>query len=475
MKFPQIQSTRRVSSNAVIPQTSSIDVSPITNAVTQAVQEWSNAKDITESNTAYNDIEQKQLDIFKRASEETDFNNQQKYIDEVEELRGQAKFTNPQAAQRFQRVADNTANNGSIKIQSLFRDKMIKHQQGELIRTEDLQKNAYLQGNPESKEVYSGILEESFKSGFVDKATYDQKKEDLKTWELERAMFDVGTDPQFVLDNIDGYELDKREKSDVIKDAQSIIDRFDSLDEYSLGTKQEKMQKAIEQENIKTETLSRYDIFDIKNGEVKNKQLNNIESLVQFKQELKNSKASFVNPKTKKVDDKFNTINSQTQTALYKMAQNDFGEQNTSVNKWNEFGSNYHMVGNNVLSNIDTRIPQKTDKYISFKASVYEDTVIALTDNGLDLYSEDPKQIEKAQEVANKVYLNRIRGEFGGLEQYKDETLLKSGTFENLDLNKRRNILFPKGANNFKIEKKPKKELTADQKANEDVFKSLGL
>ena len=62
--------------------------------------------------------------------------------------------------------------------------------------------------------------------------------------------------------------------------------------------------------NITDQTLQEFALILLPNHQLK--LLNNIESIVQFKQDLKNNKASFVNPKTKKVDEKFNTINAQT-------------------------------------------------------------------------------------------------------------------------------------------------------------------
>ena len=231
MKFPTYQSQRNISTNIVKTQSSSLNFQPLISAGSEVAKQWQNSKNIAETNQAYNNMEQGTYDILQKAQQDTDYNNSQKYLDEIKQLKdNQYKvFSTETQALKFQRVADSSANQATIKIESMFRDKFIKNQQGEVIRSQELSKQSYMGGDLKSKEINTGILKENYEAGFISDSMYKKGLNDMDNWENERAQQDMAINPEFVLNNIDNYKLDEVQKSDIRKDAESLVKKNNEL------------------------------------------------------------------------------------------------------------------------------------------------------------------------------------------------------------------------------------------------------
>lgn len=231
MRFPTYQSRGNINTQIAKTQSFNVNFKPLAQAAEGAAQKWQEATNLTETNQAYNNIEQGANNILQQASQDKDYKNEQKYLDELDNLRTSQEdtFSNKQLSLKFQRVADSTVNQASVKIKGAFRDKMIKHQQGEVIRSQGLNKQAYMNGDMSSVDNNKQILKENFNSGFITKSVYQKALSDMDNWEYEKVQQDTAENPQYVLDNIDNYNINEKQKYEIRKDAEKLIKKNNEI------------------------------------------------------------------------------------------------------------------------------------------------------------------------------------------------------------------------------------------------------
>lgn len=446
-------------------------------ATTQNVAiQWQETQNQAETLDGKNKLAEQNNAIFQEAEDFNDYTNPKEIDAKKKELMSRMDkmlpsvadgFTNDINKNNFQMSYEKSVMDNKASLDGIFRSKYIDNNNVQLVKSENTNKQAYISSGDEAyKASYIEDLTTSANTGLIsqeDKATAEL---DVDDWEYERVMSDASVDPRGVLENLDSYDLDASEKAEVIKDASAIIAQYDKL--VAAGVKGEEgslTRESYDRFVADTNLQSRFKEFRMTDsGIIKNPDLNNLSSLIEYRQELKNNRSAMS-------ESKYKTINSKTRNSLYRMATNMYGEKGKPVDYVMQFWKDDipSTVGNNVFSNIDFRVAKEGDEYNTLRADLYEETAVELSKQKIDLDDGDVEIINKAQEIANKVYVDKMRSVYGGLPNITDENLLRPEVFENIEMNRKRSILYPEG-----VKTPPRKE-PAEPTKTDDIFKELGL
>lgn len=212
-------------------------------------------------------------------------------------------------------------------------------------------------------------------------------------------------------------------------------------------TKSEKKAKKLAEAGFDEETAlqKRFDIlqqgnkFEFSKGVVKNPDLDNLESVVAFRQEIKESGLVLTDAEEK-------GFLKDTSNAIYRMAQDEYGKDYERKDFWFK-KDEVDNVGNTTIPAIDERSEYENENNasIEFRAKVYEDTITKLYENGLSLDNDNQDSINKARQISDSVYTNNMRSRFPTASAYEDKDLLKNSTFQQLMMDEERKVLYPNG------------------------------
>lgn len=192
---------------------------------------WHKAKVTNQYTTARNNRKSELNDIMAKAKEEPDHNMAGFYHDEIERLRSQeVEIEDEDVKLRYNSDSDLEYDLAGTELDSVFRGKMISHQQGQILQdgidSEDDYVNA---ATPEqrmkAKNDYLERLKASRDSGFMNNKVYIGEVEDTKNWEYKRALKAVDEDPEGALENLDQYKLEGKQKDSVIDMARTVMAR----------------------------------------------------------------------------------------------------------------------------------------------------------------------------------------------------------------------------------------------------------
>jgi len=110
------------------PNANTLDkMAEVTGKVADMTVKWSNAVDTIQTTTAKANYETGMADILARAEADPDYNNSDKYFQEVEKLRKDSTkgMSNPAAKSRVTFELDHSSQIANIKIGGLYKKKQI--------------------------------------------------------------------------------------------------------------------------------------------------------------------------------------------------------------------------------------------------------------------------------------------------------------------------------------------------------------
>jgi len=181
---------------------------------------WQEAEDLAQLTTATNNLASQQMgfeselaNVNISAGEDGDFykvlNEKKQYFqNKLSSIRANgSQITSTGAKAQYTQIADMAEMSAKVKLDTVFRQKLVDHQKVELVRSGDLMKQSYLSGNKEAKQAYSDQLQSNLAKGFIDegeKYKYDQSLED---WDISRAIHIADADPTLALEMIESGDL----------------------------------------------------------------------------------------------------------------------------------------------------------------------------------------------------------------------------------------------------------------------------
>lgn len=183
-------------------------------------------------------------------------------------------------------------------------------------------------------------------------------------------------------------------------------------------------------------------------GGVSNPDLRDIGSVVEFRNEIR---------KYKPIVDKssYKKMMADSGRSLYQMAQEEYGLQEEDERQDTILGQNTILgfglrqdnnVGSTAFASVDKRTQDvddvSPDFTATFQSSLYEDTYIALQNEGIDMDSRDKKDIKRAREVSEQVYIEKMRDLIPESSSYTDEQLLKPSIFQQVKTDARRKAIY---------------------------------
>jgi len=245
-QLPIAESTRQVDSTGSMPKVNEESagatgraLQKIGQAVSTTTDFWAKALATTQYTTAKNNTLIATNDILDRAEKDPDYNNQDKYIAELEKTTKQE----PQildSGLRGQYDADKNLlkSNAKIKLNDIFWKKRIQHQETELQKAHDASKDAYMLAvSPEErmqvKSGYEDIINKSFESGYIDEGARYKLIESLDTWNNELAIRAGSKNPSEVIKNLDKFGVKDEDRTKVIAAIKSAAAVEQSLFEIS--------------------------------------------------------------------------------------------------------------------------------------------------------------------------------------------------------------------------------------------------
>jgi len=245
-QLPIAESTRQVDSSGSMPKVSEESAGATGRALQQVGQAvstttdfWAKALATTQYTTAKNNTLIATNDILDRAEKDPDYNNQDKYIAELEKTTKQ----DPQildSGLRGQYDADKNLlkSNAKIKLNDVFWKKRIQHQETELQKAHDSSKDAYMLAvSPEErmqvKAGYEDIINKSFESGYIDEGAKYKLIESLDTWNNELAIRAGSKNPSEVIKNLDKFGVKDEDRVKVIAAIRSAAAVEQSLFEIA--------------------------------------------------------------------------------------------------------------------------------------------------------------------------------------------------------------------------------------------------
>lgn len=241
------------------------DISTFSDDLDKYEDKWDKAADVNEYTRARNERELGIADIMSRAKADPDHNNKELYEKELEDLsKSETHFRNQYTQDRH--AADTAFEKGmvGIKLNELFRGKMINHQRVEIEKDGDLAKTTYLASDEIMRAnvlgTYKDRLKGYMKAGFITEAEHQSELEGTKDWEYDRAMSDAGKNPQGLIDSMkterDYNSLTPKQKADVMSTARNTIIRHKQIREMDTLKNQTVNESAFSQKMYSDEDTS---------------------------------------------------------------------------------------------------------------------------------------------------------------------------------------------------------------------------
>jgi len=187
---------------------------------------WQGAKDFTETLKGQNTLDNGQNEIFKKAQLDPDYDNSAVYHEDLARVRDSSLegFSSNLARQRFQVTAQNQSAAASIKIDGLFRSKLVDHGKAEIVRSHEKNHAAYIAGDITAKDKQSEVVANGFEKGFVNAVFVANEDIKFLDWEYDRAIYDAEKDPFTTLENIDSYDVPAGKKDDLVREIKQIAE-----------------------------------------------------------------------------------------------------------------------------------------------------------------------------------------------------------------------------------------------------------
>lgn len=216
---------------------------------------WQKAITLNEYNTAKNETRDRINEIMQNANDDRESITPEAYLkllDKEEEQ--EVKIGDFQTRQMFESEKAFKYDQARVKIQGLFQNKLINHQRQQFSNSTKAARAEYLAGSSEieranSLREYGELLQANLDSNIITEEEFQSELADIGDWEKDRALMQVGSNPQFVIENIDQYALSEKDKNEVFNVAKASIKRAEYVNIIATLTRQ------VENENTMMEMV----------------------------------------------------------------------------------------------------------------------------------------------------------------------------------------------------------------------------
>ena len=142
------------------------DIQTMGKAASEIAKVWQDAKDFDETLNRQNFLDEKTQEIMIRAEEEPDYKNSDRYTDDLEQVKGEALegFSNNLARDKFSVSVQNQTMQTQIKLDGMFRKKMVDNVKGGLIESHDYHKKEFIRTGDHMEMAMQQALVNSAKS-----------------------------------------------------------------------------------------------------------------------------------------------------------------------------------------------------------------------------------------------------------------------------------------------------------------------
>ena len=201
---------------------------------------WTKAAVTNQYTTARNDRKAAINDILSRAKSEPDHSKGQGYYEELEKYIGEDREIDDEGVKQiYDSESQLDKDLAWTSLNEVFRGKMVRHQQGEMLKDSNGSRDAYIGATGEAergtiKQLYLDRLKNNKDAGFVDEKIYQSELEEVKDWEYDRAMKMVGDNPRAALEDLDSFGIeDKNKLNNIVNMAKANISRQAKIDEIA--------------------------------------------------------------------------------------------------------------------------------------------------------------------------------------------------------------------------------------------------
>jgi len=240
-EFPVYTSQQSLSTESVgapIPQGAGYGarvLQSIGSEVEKIADTWQKAHVTNQYTTAKNQIQGEVNQLLADADNELDHNKKKEYIDRIKKIAdGPHEIDDRNVKNHFDSDKALQMSEALIRVDGMFKQKMIANQRGEILKDSKNSKNDYISGysdthRGETKRKFIDRLDTYKASGYITEQEYQSELEDAKQWDYDRALQDIGYNPQGTAENIDSYDVDPRQKNELINIATSSARRNDRI------------------------------------------------------------------------------------------------------------------------------------------------------------------------------------------------------------------------------------------------------
>jgi hypothetical protein len=224
------------------------DISTVGGAVQEVANVWQEAKNFSQKITAQNNLETQINDIVARAAADPDYNSAEKYQEELSRVgeKSLEGFSDNIARMEFSTLSNNQIAQANIKVNSIFRDKMIDHTRAEIITQHDLNKSAFIQtGDPAYQEKQLSVSALGFQKGFVSEEFLANEQIKVKDWEKMRYLQIAENDPSTAIELVKNSDMLPSEKSAALNNIKSIAEQKDIAQEIERSMRESESVEAL--------------------------------------------------------------------------------------------------------------------------------------------------------------------------------------------------------------------------------------
>lgn len=218
----------------------------------QKIQDtWHRAEVATNYTVSKNQFKSELNQIVTDAANDKDWRNRQKHIDKLSELKANQPQMGDELVQKtFDSESNLLAENAQRKVESFSKSRMVEHMRAAIEPEHEDNKDKYLNmdenigalttqekraakyqdqesydaminnrvnlARQQVKEDATETMQTHLENGFITEEEFQDKVKEMDGWEADRARNDVISNPQHVIDNIDSYTLDDKDKRDVL-------------------------------------------------------------------------------------------------------------------------------------------------------------------------------------------------------------------------------------------------------------------
>lgn len=167
------------------------DISTMGKAASDIAKVWQDAKDFEETLDRQNYLDRKTQELMIRAQEEPDYKNDGRYTDDLAKLKEESLtgFSNNLARDKFSVNVQNQTAQTQIKLDSMFRTKMVKKVQGDLIESHEHHKTEYVKtGDAMEMAMQQALVNSARYRGIVDPVFVANEHIKIQDWKNLRYL-----------------------------------------------------------------------------------------------------------------------------------------------------------------------------------------------------------------------------------------------------------------------------------------------